>query len=202
MNGCFHGTYNESQAHAISSIPACIAACDADEACKQITWAPGHVDRCVLYQAITPDFVATGDDVLGWVKLSGGFIAAAPGAECPVQGYPACCTWFESYVDSEKHFVSNCDTAPQACGAAQRSCWPAFHSQLPITPVNASYMAGLPTGANFSCAMSNFHLAIGPAPPAPPAPVRGDNGPAEQLRKTFTVVGSVVRATASAKSMY
>ena len=45
--------------------------------------------------------------------------------------------------------------------------------------------------------MSNFHLAVGPAPPpAPPPPVSGDNGPAEQLRKVFTVSGSVVRATA------
>jgi hypothetical protein len=196
VNGCFYGTYNESQAHSISSIPACIAVCDADEACKQITWAPGHVDKCVMYQSITADFVATGNEVQGWVKLSGSFIAADAGAECPVQGYPASCTWFESFADSEKHFVSNCDTSPQACGVAQRSCWPAFNSQLPIAPVNASYMTGLPTGANFSCAMSNFHLAVGPAPPAPPPPVSGDNGPAEQLRKTFTVSGSVVRATA------
>ena len=196
-NGCFRGTYNESQAHSVSSIAACIAACDADEACKQITWASGHADKCVMYQSITAEFVATGNDALGWVKLSGGFIGPPEtGAACPVKGYPACCAWFESFADGAKHFVSNCDTSPGACGAAQRSCWPAFNSQLPITPVNASYMTGLPTGANFSCAMSNFHPAVGPAPPGPPPPVSGDNGPAEQLHKAFTVSGSVVRATA------
>jgi len=110
---------------------------------------------------------------------------------CPITGFPPDCTWFESFADGAKHFVSNCDASPKACGAAQRGCWPAFNSQLPITPVNASYMTALTTGANFTCAMSNFHPGEQPAPEA-----HGDNGPAQQLRKSFTVVGSVVHATA------
>lgn len=45
--------------------------------------------------------------------------------------------------------------------------------------------------------MSNFHLPPGPPPPGPPGPPPPPvMNPAEQLRKSFTVSGTVARATA------
>ena len=45
--GSYHvGFYNETQAHAVATIPDCEAACLQDPACVQITWAPSHGDKC------------------------------------------------------------------------------------------------------------------------------------------------------------
>ena len=201
MDGYFEGEY--SQLHSVKSIPACLAACETDSDCKQVTWDPSHTSptgfaKCAKFESIGDKFLATVGVATGWIKLSGKFIAGEnghePGVPCPIMGYPACCTWFETFVDSTKHFVTNCDSHPKACGPAQLGCWPDFNSQLPIKQVNASYLTGLTLGANYSCSMLNFHLPLTPPPPpAPPPPVKHA---AEQLRKTFTVSGSVVRATA------
>lgn len=63
----FTGIYNETQAHNASSIAACQAACLADRACVQITWAPTHGDKCVMYQSITG---SVNGGAQGWVKCS------------------------------------------------------------------------------------------------------------------------------------
>eukprot|EP00041_Stephanoeca_diplocostata_P036268 m.1315125 g.1315125 ORF g.1315125 m.1315125 type:complete len:1170 (+) comp24835_c0_seq70:89-3598(+) len=63
----FTGAYNETQTHNVSSISACQAACLADRACVQITWAPTHTDRCVMYQSITG---STSGGAQAWVKCS------------------------------------------------------------------------------------------------------------------------------------
>ena len=149
-DGYFMGLFNASQTHSVDSVPDCVAACEADAACVQITWAPSHDDKCVMYESISPGFAGGAQ---GWVKLSGSFIRPATVGPCPVKGYPDGCAWFESVADSTKHYVSDCQTFPKACGAAQKSCWPDFNSLLPITPVNASYLTGLKTALNFTCAM-------------------------------------------------
>ena len=150
-DGYFMGVFNASKTHSVGSIPDCIAACEADAACVQITWAPSHSDKCVTYDSISPGFAGGAQ---GWVKLSGSFIKPAAAGPCPVKGYPEGCAWFESFADDgAKHFVSDCQTFPKACGTAQKSCWPDFNSLLPITPVNASYLTGLKTALNFTCAM-------------------------------------------------
>jgi hypothetical protein len=186
--GYFTGQYNESQAHSVSSIPGCIAACEADSACVQITWAPSHPDKCVMYQSITGSYSGGAQ---GWVKLSGSFVNPADATKaCPVAGYPQGCVWFETFADSTLHFVSNCAQFPATCGPAQTSCWPNFHGALPLNPANASFLREAKRGANFSCEMNNFHVAKKP-PPAPP-----HANPAELLRKSFSVSGTVTRATA------
>ena len=200
-DGYFEGEYSEL--HSAKTVPACLVACETDPACKQATWDPHHTSptgfaKCATFKSIGPNFIATVGVATGWVKLSGSFFAGenghAPGVLCPVKGYPASCTWFETFADSSKHFVTDCDSYPKACGPAQLGCWPDFDSQLPIKQVNASYLTGLTLGANYSCSMLNFHLPLTPPPPpAPPPPVKHA---AAQLRKTFTVSGSVVRATA------
>jgi hypothetical protein len=163
-DGYFEGEY--SQLHSAKTIAACLAACDADPACTQATWDPSHTSptgfaKCATFKSIGPNFKATVGVAVGWVKLSGGFLAGENGrVVCPVKGYPACCTWFETFADSTKHFISNCDTYPRACGPAQLSCWPDFDSQLPIKQVNASYLTGLTLGANYSCSMLNFHMSL------------------------------------------
>ena len=201
VDGYFGGEYSEL--HSAQTIPACIAACESDPACMQATWDPQHTSptgfaKCATFKSIGPNYIPTVGVATGWIKLSGQFLQEEnghePGVTCPVKGYPACCTWFETYADSTKHFVTDCDSYPKACGPAQRSCWPDFASQLPIKQVNASYLSGLRLGANYSCAMLNLHIPlVPPPPPAPPPPIRHA---AEHLRKTFTVSGSVVRATA------
>eukprot|EP00040_Diaphanoeca_grandis_P012333 m.62571 g.62571 ORF g.62571 m.62571 type:complete len:1144 (-) comp23173_c0_seq2:336-3767(-) len=61
------GQYNETQAHNVSSIPDCIAVCLADPACVQITWAPSHPDKCVMYQSIGRTLSGGAQ---GWVKCN------------------------------------------------------------------------------------------------------------------------------------
>ena len=153
-DGYFMGVFNESQTHSVDSIPDCIAACEANAACVQITWAPSNADKCVLYKSISSGFAGGAQ---GWVKLSGSFIRPAASGPCPVKGYPDGCPWFESFADSAKHFVSDCQTFPcdlwpvaESWGKLPKAF---FNSLLPITPVNASYLTGLKTGSNFTCAM-------------------------------------------------
>lgn len=149
--------FNETQAHGVNSIPDCISACEMDVACVQITWAPTHGDKCVMYQSIGPAFAAGAE---GWVKLSGRFIVpAGSAAACPVKGgYPAGCAWFESYVDGGKHFVSDCDAYPLACGKAQKSCWyfsTIFQSGL-VETHNLMSLSISPTCLNFSRLIEYF----------------------------------------------
>ena len=156
--GYFGGDYVE--VHSAKTVAACLAVCQADPACKQASWDPYHTSptgfaKCATFNSITPSYVATAGVATGWVKLSGRFLAGenghAPGVLCPVKGYPASCTWFETFADSSKHFVTDCDSYPKACGPAQLGCWPDFDSQLPIKQANASYLRGLTLGANYSC---------------------------------------------------
>ena len=63
----FGGRYNETQAHSVSSVSDCQAACLNDRACVQITWAPDHPDKCVMYQSITASWERSGT-VSAWVK--------------------------------------------------------------------------------------------------------------------------------------
>lgn len=188
--GYFSGSYNETQAHSVQDVPGCIAACNADRACVQITWAPSHSDKCVMYSSITSSFVGGAE---GWVKASGQFIAG-PGPSCKKMHLPpadTACVWFVDFKTSQKHFVSNCDEYPGACASAQKSCWPHFTKGLTIEQANASYIESIPTAAtNYSCAMNNFAMSAAP-PPAPAA-----MNPAELLRKSFTVTGAVESAIA------
>lgn len=189
-DGFFAGTFNETQAHSVTDIPGCIAACEADVACVQITWAPSHPDKCVLYSAVTG---AYNGGFKGWVKLSGQFLSG-PGPSCDKMHLPPAdttCSWFVDFKTSEKHFISNCDEEPTTCGAAQKSCWPHYTKGLPLEKVNATYIESFKTAStNYSCDMSNFAIKAAP-PPAPPA-----IDPAELLRKSFTVSGSVASAIA------
>jgi alpha-L-rhamnosidase len=68
-NGIYTGSYNESHSHDVKSIPDCQAACLADAACVQITWAPTHPDKCVVYYAITSEMTVEGD-AQGWTKCN------------------------------------------------------------------------------------------------------------------------------------
>jgi hypothetical protein len=73
-NRYYTGSYNESQTHDVKSIPDCQAACLADAACVQITWAPTHPDKCVMYKKITTALIGGAQ---GWTKCnSSGTVAA------------------------------------------------------------------------------------------------------------------------------
>ena len=104
-DGYFAGHFNVTQAHAVKDIPGCIAACMADAACVQITWAPSHSDKCVMYESISNQYTGTASlGVQGWLKLAGEFVHPKNG--CPVAGYPQGCVWFVPYGSDTKHFVS------------------------------------------------------------------------------------------------
>ena len=72
--GFFSGAFNETQTHNVKDVSGCIDACSNDPACVQITWAPTHSDKCVMYQSLTPVFKPASDNITGWLKLSGRFI--------------------------------------------------------------------------------------------------------------------------------
>jgi len=187
--GYYTGSFNESQAHSVADIPGCIAACEADAACVQITWAPDHPDKCVMYQSITSQ---TSGGAMGWVKLSGRFVSGS-GPSCTKLHLPPAdtgCTWFVDFLKGTKHFVENCGESYSSCTEAQTACWPDFEKGLPVEKSNTTYIESFKTGANYTCAQNNFARKAAP-PPAPPA-----MNPAELLRKSFVVEGKVSSAMA------
>ena len=75
------GQFNATQAHAAGSIADCQAACIADPACVQATWAHRHHPygpyACVMYQAISPTLLTGAQGCLGWVKCAASATSAA-----------------------------------------------------------------------------------------------------------------------------
>ena len=226
--GYFAGSFEESAARGVKGIPGCIAACEADRTCVQITWAPTHADKCVMYQSITAAYVlgktngearprearpaararfarsrarahrravaARAGDAQGWVKASGTFLEG-PGPSCDKMRLPPAdtrCTWFVDFADpTEKKFVANCGESPEACGKAQTACWPDFTKGMPTMSANVSYIESFKTATtNYSCAENSFAIKAAPPPAPPPA------DPAELLRKSFAVAGTVSSAIA------
>eukprot|EP00662_Eupelagonemidae_sp_cell21_P020855 gene20855-14578_t len=85
--GAFHaGRFNETQTAAVTTLDGCKAACIADAACVQLTWAQRPKDPCVLYQTIYAQ-METVPGAVGWVKCAQG--AKGPGCATVTPGGPS-----------------------------------------------------------------------------------------------------------------
>jgi hypothetical protein len=88
--GFYSGKYNETQTSSVKTVDACKAACLADAACVQITWAVRPKDPCVMYQQINSKMQII-KGAVGFVKCGAGATdPSACAAITPVPGAPQC----------------------------------------------------------------------------------------------------------------